>query len=143
MPSWLDHALLAVPVGLWAVTVVVLIRRGWSDRGAVLVAAASVPVMGLVPSVSNDYKLVLVVFPLAVLVVVMTTVQLKSMALWSGLFGLLGLEMVLLARSTVLAGWSVFANKYPLLVVLQVLILATVLLCKQGDERQEYPIGHG
>ena len=42
---------------------VVLFRRGWSDRSAVLAAAACVPLMAIVPAVSNDYKLVLCVFP--------------------------------------------------------------------------------
>ena len=59
---------LLVPLAIWALTLVVLIRRGWSDRTAVLAAAACVPVMSVVPAISHDYKLVLYVFPLAVLV---------------------------------------------------------------------------
>ena len=74
-PSWIWYPLIVVPLGVWASTMVVLLRRGWSDRGAVLAAAACVPLMAIVPAVSNDYKLVVCVFPLAVLAAVVATMR--------------------------------------------------------------------
>ena len=134
-PSWVWYPLLAVPLGLWAVTMVALIRRGWNDRNAVLAAAACVPPMALVPAVSNDYKLVLCVFPLAVLVVVVATMKRTPGAVWAVLFGAVAFLMIFLARSTIVVAPSLQASKYTLLVALQVLLLVVVALSAQ--EHQE------
>jgi hypothetical protein len=134
-PSWIWYPLLIVPLGAWAVTMVALFRRGWSDRGAVLAAAACVPPMAIVPAVSNDYKLVLCVFPLAVLAVVVATMRREPGAAWVVLFGALAFTMIFLARSTILVAPSLQASKYTLLVVLQVLLVAVVLMT--GRERTQ------
>lgn len=97
-PSWIYVPLLVVPLALWVLTLLQLVRRGWSDRRAVLAAAACVPVMGVVSAISHDYKLVLYVFPLAVLAAVIATMSRRDLAVWSVLFGLLALAMMLLAR---------------------------------------------
>ena len=135
LPSWLGSALLLVPLALFAFTIVVLVRRGWSDRGAVFAAAACVPLMSFVPAVSHDYKLVLLVFPLAVLAVAVATMERVSAVLWSVLFLVLGLTTIFLARSTLLPLpfdklplFIRLQNKYPLLLLAQVLLLAVVLL---------------
>jgi len=124
-----------VPLALFAFTIVVLVRRGWSDRGAVFAAAACVPLMTLVPAVSHDYKLVLLVFPLAVLAVAVATTERVSAVLRSVLFLVLGLTTIFLARSTLLPLpfdklplFMRLQNKYPLLLLAQVLLLAVVLL---------------
>jgi hypothetical protein len=122
-PSWIHVPLLLVPLALWALTLALLMRRGWSDRRAVLAAAACVPVMGVVPAISHDYKLVLYVFPLAVLAAVITTMSRRGLALWSVLFGLLCLAMLFLSRSTLVIAPSLVASKYALLTLLQLLLL--------------------
>jgi hypothetical protein len=127
-PSWVGYPLIVVPLALWAATMIVLLRRGWSDQGAVLAAAACVPLMAIVPAVSNDYKLVLCVFPLAVLAVLVSSMRREPGALWATLFGALAFVMIFLARSTMLVAPSLQASKYTLLVVLQALLLATVLM---------------
>jgi len=126
-PSWVGYPLIVVPLALWAGTMVVLLRRGWSERGAVLAAAACVPPMAIVPAVSNDYKLVLCVFPLAVLAVLVSTMK-RAPVVWTALFGVLAFVMIFLARSTMLVAPSLQGSKYTLLVVVQVLLLAAVLL---------------
>ena len=135
LPSWLGSALLLVPLALFAFTIVVLVRRGWSDRGAVLAAAACVPLMSFVPAGSHDYKLVLLVLPLAVLAVAVASMERASAVLWSVLFLVLGLTTIFLARSTLLPLpfdklplFIRLQNKYPLLLLAQVLLLAVVLL---------------
>ncbi len=133
-PSWVWYPLIAVPLGVWAATMVALLRRGWSDRGAVLAAAACVPLMAIVPAVSNDYKLVLCVFPLAVLAAVVATMRRVPAAVWTVLFGALSFLMMSLARSTMLIAPSLQGSKYALLVLLQVLLLVVVWLT--GDDPQ-------
>jgi hypothetical protein len=126
-PSWVGYPLIAVPLALWAVTMVVLLRRGWSERGAVLAAAACVPPMAIVPAVSNDYKLVLCVFPLAVLAVLLSGMNRRPALVWAALFGVLAWVMIFLARSTMLVAPSLQGSKYTLLVVLQALLLWAVV----------------
>jgi len=136
-PSWVGYPLLIVPLALWAVTMVTLVRRGWNDRNAVLAAAACVPPMAIVPAVSNDYKLVLCVLPLAVLAVVVATMERAPAAAWAVLFGAVAFLMIFLARSTIVVAPSLQASKYTLLVALQVLLLVVVPL--GAHERREPP----
>jgi hypothetical protein len=133
-PAWIWYPLIIVPLGLWAATMTALLRRGWSDRGAVLAAAACVPLMAIVPAVSNDYKLVICVFPLAVLAVVVTTMERRPPVVWAVLFGALSFTMIFLARSTIVVAPSLQASKYTLLVVLQVLLLVVVRMTDQQRE---------
>ncbi len=133
-PSWIWYPLIVVPLGVWAGTMVVLFRRGWSDRSAVLAAAACVPLMAIVPAVSNDYKLVLCVFPLAVLVAVVATMRRAPATAWTVLFGALAFLMMDLARSTMLIAPSLQGSKYLLLVLMQVLLLVVVWLTDDGSQ---------
>jgi hypothetical protein len=130
-PSWIFVPLLLVPLALWAVTLVLLVRRGWSDRRAVLAAAACVPIMGVVTPISHDYRLVLCVFPLTVLAAVIATMNRRHALVWSLLFGLLSLAMMLLARSSLVVAPSLLASKYTLLVLLQLLLLSVVWLTER------------
>ena len=136
-PSWVYVPLLLVPLALWAFTLVVVVRRGWSDRRAVLAAAACVPLMGVVPAISHDYKLVLCVFPLAVLAAVIATISRRNPLVWSLLFGVLALAMMLLSRSSLVTAPSLQNSKYALIVLLQVLLLVVVWQTERGAERSE------
>lgn len=149
-PVSLWYVFLAVPCLIWLGTAVILIRRGWDQRGAVLLAAASVPLMCVIPSYSADYKLVLMVFPLAVLAafLVQPVFAERDWRGWRALHtGLLGLGLVLLTTATML--WTmgnltyprgVRGSKYPLVVLVQVLLLGIVLLLRR-KEKQEAGIG--
>ena len=127
-PVWTGWLLLLATMGIWAWTMVVLVRRGFSASRAVLAAAAAVPVMGILPSTSHDYKLVLLVLPLAVLVAVVAKAEFRSSISTTALLGLTTLALVVSARSTLLMAPQVVANKLPILFVIQGLILAVVLL---------------
>jgi len=116
---------LLVPVVLWAVTMYVVIRRGWSVRSAVLAAAACVPVMSVAPSISHDYKLVLYVFPLAVLVAFVAAQPRRDMLAWSIVFGLLAWAMLELSRSSLVIAPSFQASKYLEILLVQALLLYT------------------
>ena len=119
---------LLVPLCLWAVTMFVLFRRKFSASGAVLAAAASVPVMGALPSVSHDYKLVLLVFPMTLIVVAVLAMRRMAFSRWVALLGLAGIELVMLDRSPLVSAPAFLANKYPLLVLVQLTILVLLYL---------------
>ena len=129
-PLWMKYPFMAIPVALWTATAVLVVRQGWSQRGAVLLAAASVPLMNLLTPVSHDYKLVLLVFPLAVLVALLLRggANLGSPVLRSALGGLVAFTAVALHGSTLL--WA-NSNRYPLVVLVQVLVLVVVLLLRR------------
>jgi hypothetical protein len=139
-PAWIFWPLIAAPAALWVATVVALVRRGWSERGAVLLGAACMPMMAIVPPVSNDYKLVLCVLPLAVLATVLATARRGPGTTWVVLFTALSLALILLARSTVVIAASLQGSKYTLLVVLQVLLLVSVRL---GEPEVAADVGAG
>ena len=122
-PSWIYWPLLLVPLAIWIVTMAVLVRRGWSARTGVIGAAACVPLMGVVPAVSVEYKLVIYVFPLTVLVAVAAAAGRRRTLVWSVRFGLVAWAMIMLSRSSAVVNPSLQSSKYALLVLLQVLLL--------------------
>ena len=122
-PGSLWLVFLASSALLWIVTLVVVMRRGWSARRAVLASAACVPVMCTFPSISNDYRLVLLVFPLSVLAAATAAMRSHGGPLWALLFMAVGLELFLLARSSRLIAPSLQGSKFALIVGLQVLLL--------------------
>jgi hypothetical protein len=142
-PVSTEYLFIAIPVVLWAATAVPLIRQGWSQRGAVLLAAASVPLMNVLTPVSHDYKLVLLVFPLAVLIALLFGGgSALGPPLWrSALGGLVALDAVALHGSTTL--WA-YSSKYPLIVLVQVLLLIVVVLLRRGaalGRERALPVG--
>ena len=114
---------LLVPLAIWALTMVVVIRRGWSDRTAVLAAAACVPVMSVVPAISHDYKLVLYVFPLAVLVAFVAVQTRRDLLAWSVVFGLTAWAMLQLSRSSLVIEPALWNSKWAMIVLVQALLL--------------------
>jgi hypothetical protein len=123
-PSWIAAPLFAVPVALWLATAIVVMRRGWSSRRAVVLAAASVPPMAVLPTLSNDYKLVLFVFPLAVLGACLARSGAVRGRLWWCLgFGALLWLFVFMGRSSVCRPWALLGSKYSLAVLVQVMLL--------------------
>jgi hypothetical protein len=133
-PSWVYWPLLIVPLAVWALTLAVLVRRGWNARRAVLGAAACVPVMSVVPAISHDYKLVIFVFPLAVLGAAIATMGQRRSLVWSVQFGLLAWAMIMLARSSMVIAPSLQASKYALVMLVQVLLLAVAWQTEDGAD---------
>ena len=126
---------LVAPLVLWAVTMVLAIRRGWTVRSVVLAAAACVPVMSVVPSISHDYKLVLYVFPLAVLVAFVAALPRRDLLVWSVVFGLLVWAMLQLSRSSLVIAPAFLESKYAMILLVQALLLFTAwrALTRPGD----------
>ena len=122
-PSSMWLVFFAVSAMLWLATLVVVMRGGWSSRRVVLVSAACVPVMCTFTSISNDYRLVLLVFPLSVLAAVAAAMRRDGGPLWALLFMAVGFEFFLLARSSRVVAPSLQGSKFALIVGLQVLLL--------------------
>jgi hypothetical protein len=133
-PASLWIVFLAVSVLLWMATLAVVMRRKWSARGAVLASAACVPVMCTLPSISNDYRLVLLVFPLSVLATATAGLRNDGGPLWALLFLAVGSEFFLLARSSRLIAPSLQGSKFALIVGLQVLLLIVGVLEGRAQE---------
>jgi hypothetical protein len=91
--------------------------------------------MSIVPAISIDYRLVLCVFPLAVLAAVVATMRRHPGVVWTVLFGALAFCMIFLGRSSQLVAPSLQASKYTFLVLVQALLLIVVLMTDtQGRE---------
>ena len=134
-PSLLGPVFFAASVLLWIVTFVVVMRRGWSARRVILVSAACVPVMCTVTSISNDYRLVLLVFPLSVLAAVTAAWRRDGGRLWALMFMAVGFEFFLLARSSRLVAPSLQGSKFALIAGLQVLLLIVAAFEERSKER--------
>ncbi len=107
-----------------------------------MVSAACIPVMCTFPSISNDYRLVLLVFPLSVLAAVTAAMRRDGGPLWALLFMAVGFEFFLLARSSRVVAPSLQGSKFALIVGLQLLLLIVGALegrVTDGGERQPTP----
>jgi hypothetical protein len=135
-PGSLWLVFFAASAGLWIVTLIVVMRRGWSAHGAVLVSAACVPVMCTLPSISNDYRLVLLAFPLSVLAAAAAARRRDGGPLWALLFMAAGFEFLLLARSSRVIAPSLQGSKFALVVGLQVLLLIVAVLEARVPDRR-------
>ena len=131
-PSWLNWPLIVVPILLWLATLALLVRRGWSDRSAVLATAACFPVMSVVPGTSHDYKLVICVVPLMVLVALLALLWRRGALAWASLFLGVAWAMVQLSRASLVIAPSFQNSKYFMIVLLQAVLLAVVVMTDNG-----------
>jgi hypothetical protein len=138
-----EAVFLALPVLVWAASALLLLRKGYSESGAVWLFAVSVPLMNLIPSTSHDYKLVLLSAPFAML---LTTLlkdytpsgrrsTLAQIAAACVLLFFLGVSYVQLP--------SVLANKYPFILGTQGLLLWVLLMrpSNRAQDLSEAPLG--
>jgi hypothetical protein len=115
------------PAAVWLVGVVFMWKKGFSFRRAVWFYVLSVPMMNLIPSTSHDYKLILVGPPVAIVLILLVE-QLSRRDSWLPLVqtGAVMLLMVILTRSYAMLP-PVMGNKYPFLLLLQVVFLWVML----------------
>jgi hypothetical protein len=129
----------AVPTAVWAFGCFHLIRRGYSDAGAVWLFALSVPMMNLIPATSNDYKLVLLGAPLAVAFFFVVQ-QFASTGRWIRLLQTLALGALaaILAVSYIRLPMDL-GNKYPFILMLQV-VFVWILVTPRTRSRAEVSV---
>jgi hypothetical protein len=120
VPPWLFYLL---PIGLWIFGCLLLVRRGYSNAGAIWLYALSVPMMNLMPATSHDYKLVLLAAPLALSLLFVTwefaasgrLVRLLQIVAVGALAAMLALAYTRLP--------TVLEDKYPFILALQAVIV--------------------
>ena len=130
LPEWLFYL---APVILWSGGVLVLWNLGgtWRPLSTVLVFVLSVPLMNLLPSVSHDYKLVLLSAPLAILLILNFWKLDNARRLSGATFEILKIILLMLlmfgiARTNVYTH-PIFKNKYPLILFLQFLSILEIV----------------
>ncbi len=119
--------LVILPLAIWSTSALMLFRRGYSSSGATWLFALSIPLMNLIPSISHDYKLVLLVAPFAMLLTALLGEYVTSgrRAALAQIACACGLLILVSVSYTVVP--PVLGNKYPFILALQ-LLLAWVAL---------------
>lgn len=115
---------------LWLIGSIVLVRRGISERNIILYTMLSIPVMELLPSLSHDYKLV-ILFP-AVAFMLMEMFSQSSQHNHRAAIVQTGILLVLLLFIARPYGAEtplryLINNKYPVVLILQGLMLWLIL----------------
>jgi hypothetical protein len=116
-----------LPLVIWLTSVLLLLRDGYSERKALWAFMISVPVMCVVPTISNDYKLVILITVLSMLLYLLCMEFIQNGALRPLL--LISATMVLffyIGNSYALLQ-PVFQNKWPFIVSLQILLLLSLV----------------
>jgi SAM-dependent methyltransferase len=133
IPGWVFYAL---PLLVWGIGVVFLVRRGPTARNTLFFVALSIPLMNLVPSTSHDYKLVIVGAAMVILLVrLMEVAVTRGIARAMPALALLLLLMIWMGRSYTMLP-AILGNKYPALLLFQALILAVVIGDGSGRPRR-------
>ena len=125
---------LGAPLVLWVDGTVRLVRSGWSPSNAVLAFALSVPLMCLLPSVSNDYKLVILLVPSMVCLLFFADSYVLT-GRWMACSGLVATLCCLIGCAQSVLFHPIFftPNKYP---VVLILFCLTYYLVRSGPVRQ-------
>ena len=125
LPTWLW---LLLPCLVWFVGFVILWKRGWQPENALWLFLLSVPMMNLVPSVSHDYKLV-ILMPVLVALAYLFIISWDQSASWSNFIQFLVLLILgfFLTRSYTQIPYSILGNKYPFIFLLELLIFWEIL----------------
>ncbi len=119
--------LVILPLAIWSTSALMLFRRGYSASGATWLFALSVPLMNLIPSTSHDYKLVLLVAPLAMLLTILLGAYVTSgrRAALAQIVVACGLLIMVSVSYTVVP--PVLGNKYPFILGVQLLLVWSLL----------------
>ena len=111
------------PIGIWVFACIYLLRRGFSNAGAVWLFMLSVPMMNLIPATSHDYKLVLLGAPLAMSLFFLIR-EYATSGWWIRLLQIaaVGALAAVLAVSYIRLPIDL-GNKYPFILALQIVFL--------------------
>ena len=119
---------LLLPVALWCGGAALLWRRGTFESKAVFLFLLTVPLMHLLPSTSHDYKLVILSAPLAMLLYCLVLDFARKGSLVDALLvGAVVGSMGFMARSYNVTETLWLKNKYPFILVMQVVVLVTLI----------------
>ena len=142
-PAWVGTTLLCIPLVLWLSGFLIVFSNGWSARNAMLLFAVSVPIMNVVPSVSWDFRLV-ILYPVIALLIYSSLHDYVHHGRRTGLlFGAtVMLVAIFLGRPTLPAQCLWLSNKYLFVIALQLLsVLAMLLFAKDVSWRWARIVG--
>lgn len=132
--SMLKVALTTLPVVIWGISCYYAIKNAKGETRALLLTMVSVPLMCVLPTTSHDYKLVILSAALLVLAGILAVRIIYSSRFWDYIHLLLTLAlMFFIGRSYVIMPpyLAIIANKYPLIVLLSLLMLLIVYRFKE------------
>lgn len=118
------RVLLVIPILLWLAGAAIAYRSRRHANTAVAFSALSFPVMSLVPAVSHDYKLVILYPVIAFALVVLGSRIVRDGHVFdSGLLCVVLVVAGLISRSPVYTQGVLLQNKYPTILLLEVVLL--------------------
>ena len=120
--------LLMLPLALWIYGTMKLLRHGFSGKNTILAISLATPLMCILTSVSNDYKLVILILP-ACLCLVHYGLGYVHNGKLADLLGVTAtlLCLLLAARSVLLPPLLWITNKYPEVLLLEILTCIAAL----------------
>jgi len=124
---WVSWGVTALPVVIWLVGAFLLWKRGYHVRHAMLFFMLSVPLMCVLPSTSNDYKLVILYAPCLMLLAGLLFNYIQE-GRWRDLLmiAVLLVAMGFLSSSFYLIPPLWLQNKYPFILLIQAIVLAVI-----------------
>ena len=135
IPLWI--ILTMIPLLLWGASLIPMFKKKFSPQTAILFYMVSVPVMDLVPTVSHDYKLIILYSTAALLIGYILRCIIRKSSIFD-YFELILLCVIFLAisRSYVFFkedGFWILANKYIWSLSFEALIVWNVFKLKKTD----------
>jgi len=135
IPLWIIFTVL--PVIIWGVATIPLLKNKLTPQSALLFFAISIPVMDLLPTVSHDYKLVIYSSAIVILIAAMVKcINLHPKRSDYLLLILLFFTLVFIGRSFVYPGLFndiMLTNKYPWAILLELIILWGILKVRKVE----------
>jgi hypothetical protein len=126
-----------IPIAIMIAGLAVLVRRGFSNRGFVLAFVLLVPVMHLLSGTSHDYKLV-ILFPAAAMILYLILHDYAESGRFPLLLflGVIMLVMGFLGRSYKVTASLWLQNKYPYILMFQLLIFLLIVFYYKPYQQQ-------
>ena len=140
---------IGIPLGLWLHGTIRLMRAGFGIWPVLLWAGLTTPIMCIVPSISHDYKLVIIVLPAFICLVwfALRFVRHGERLPVLALVATLG-AMVFIDRSTMYSWGSMISNdpwnriKYPFVILSELCAYVAVLGYRPANHRASMPVSH-
>ncbi|MDZ4178146.1 MAG: glycosyltransferase 87 family protein [Coriobacteriia bacterium] len=128
---WLVAALTAIPVLIFVTGMLLLALTRTQGDGLLWAFALALPLMAVVPAISHDYKLIILFPAISILLFHLVMAPRVPNGLLLATLAVAGV----ICRSPNYLSWGPWANKYPAVVLLQLLVLAAIFLLSRVASR--------
>ncbi|NLF38337.1 DUF2029 domain-containing protein [bacterium] len=143
-PRVIEWACICIPLLLWVSGAALLVRRGYSGRGVIELFLLSVPVMSVLPSTSHDYKLVIVYPVIGMLLFIFLSAYARTGGRGALVRAVLTLVLAgFIGKPAFPAPLFWVNNKYPFVVILQMLVFAQIVWPEPGSAPESAAGGEG